>query len=105
MIDEAFTVSVKLRIRAVGAEPLLINCMLNAISCGGVMSGMIVLAITGLITPVKTFPLMSAMLPFSMVINVLLTLIPALPSALMLLMSSSSSTTVRTLSMMETSPF
>ena len=64
MIEDAFTASVKFSIRAAGAEPLLINSMLNASSSGGMVSGIIVLTPTGLMTPVKVFPLLSVMLPF-----------------------------------------
>ena len=104
-IEEAFTTSVKSSIRAAGAIQLLIYCMLNAISFGGIVPGMIMLASTGLIIAVKTYPLISVILPLLIVINVLFSLIPTLPSSLMLLMSSFSSITVKTLPTIETLPF
>ena len=51
-MEESFTTSVKSSIRAAGAIQLLIYCMLNAISFGGIVSGMIMLASTGSIISV-----------------------------------------------------
>ena len=62
-MEESFSTSVKSSIRAAGAIQLLIYCMLNAISFGGIVSGMIMLASTGSIISVKTYPLISVKLP------------------------------------------
>ena len=52
-MKEPFTTSVKSSIRAAGVIQLLIYCMLNAISFGGIVFGMILLASTGSIIPIK----------------------------------------------------
>ena len=95
----------KFSIRADGADPLLIYCILNATISGAMTSGMMVVARSGSATPVNTFPFRSAMLPFSIVINVLVSFIPTLPSALTLFMSSSESVIVKTLLLTEVLPF